>query len=678
MSDNLRAADPNHQRLLKACALVFVFLAAGLPGQGMEAVKDAERVYAEESFEKAFAIIVAAVPEDTKDRELRIAAAEVLSGISLKEYFAKNLKNAYDGFRKSLKYDSTNSIATQYFLKIRRENDVSSLANEGESRSKPVPSGGQATPQAGPRGSAPPAASGSAPAREDPWTAQSQLLAMEAELRSATQRLSSMESSVNGGTSGNDAMMQQLSQQQALIQNLIELQSRPQANSTAPSAQELAIMAQTMRILTDLADRDQGERNIIVQSDPAVKELVVGLNNRQDSLESNSRMTSVILIIVVAGGIVFLSMGFLAVFLVLRSRRRQGRSQTAFMPGNMVFPEIQGYSPSDAAAGRLDAPLASGGAFGLLPAPLNADTAEAMKVAMIKRDLLFADRLKRMHEEALSGTLSWDNVRKLLGDLETGLRSDILGAVERRLDEGDFISPESILPIVFPFMADYDDFLREKAERLARRALIEDKTGDQDGEASEADGPFGLKALLGISKSLDEIFKMNNKTLITARLSRSVGKALGMPMEECGLLYKAALAHDCGYLMLDKEKLQSILAKPEISEEDFNFIMSHTVLGLSYFGESEIHPDIKEGILHHHERNDGSGYPDGLKKDAIHRFAKIIGTVETYAALVSKRVYRKKHSNDEALAILIDGTRDKYDSDIVKAIAGAVSGPGKH
>jgi energy-coupling factor transport system substrate-specific component len=152
---------------------------------------------------------------------------------------------------------------------------------------------------------------------------------------------------------------------------------------------------------------------------------------------------------------------------------------------------------------------------------------------------------------------------------------------------------------------------------------------------------------------------------------------LGLSNDQSNLLYKAALAHDCGYLMLDKDELQRIVSKPEITEEEFGFIQSHAVKGPQYFSDIDLPEEFKQALLYHHERNDGTGYPDGLKKEQIPLFAKIISVAETFASLVSKRSYRDKHSLEHALAILKDGTRSKFDSDIVDALCKVASTIGR-
>ena len=99
-------------------------------------------------------------------------------------------------------------------------------------------------------------------------------------------------------------------------------------------------------------------------------------------------------------------------------------------------------------------------------------------------------------------------------------------------------------------------------------------------------------------------------------------------------------------------------------------------MGIGYFGEIELPVEFKNAIVHHHERNDGSGYPDGLRKESIPLFAKLIGIAETFSALVSKRPYRNKRDVAYALAIISDGARSKFDAAHVEALVKVASSIG--
>jgi energy-coupling factor transport system substrate-specific component len=123
---------------------------------------------------------------------------------------------------------------------------------------------------------------------------------------------------------------------------------------------------------------------------------------------------------------------------------------------------------------------------------------------------------------------------------------------------------------------------------------------------------------------------------------------------------------------MDEDQLKRVLGKPMLAEEDFEFIRGHTKKGVEYFKGVKMPEEFKDAILHHHERNDGSGYPKGLKGDAIPLFAKIIGVAETYVALTSMRPYREKLSYEAAIAVIRDGVGKRFDREHIDALAEAV------
>jgi HD-GYP domain-containing protein (c-di-GMP phosphodiesterase class II) len=167
-----------------------------------------------------------------------------------------------------------------------------------------------------------------------------------------------------------------------------------------------------------------------------------------------------------------------------------------------------------------------------------------------------------------------------------------------------------------------------------------------------------------------------DRSLVTAKLALGIARLKDLSKDDCDLIYKGALAHDAGYLMLDPSELKRIISTPEINEDEWKYIQSHVTHGLDYFGEAEIPELIRDAILHHHERNDGTGYPNGLHKCDIPLVAQIVGISETFASLLSNRSYRDKVEFGHAMAIIKDGARRKFDPDLVTILEQVVKASG--
>lgn len=103
----------------------------------------------------------------------------------------------------------------------------------------------------------------------------------------------------------------------------------------------------------------------------------------------------------------------------------------------------------------------------------------------------------------------------------------------------------------------------------------------------------------------------------------------------------AGLLHDIGKMKIDP----NILNKPgRLTKEEFKIIKQHATFGYEIIKAQTISQDIKNGVLFHHEKSDGSGYPLGIHGEQIPLYAKIISIVDIYDAMTSKRTYHEKHS----------------------------------
>ncbi|NLZ83616.1 MAG: HD-GYP domain-containing protein, partial [Clostridiales bacterium] len=116
------------------------------------------------------------------------------------------------------------------------------------------------------------------------------------------------------------------------------------------------------------------------------------------------------------------------------------------------------------------------------------------------------------------------------------------------------------------------------------------------------------------------------------------GGWLKLPKAEIRNLTLAGLLHDIGKLLIPKE----ILAKPDkLSNREYEIMKSHSMKGYEVLKDLPIDINIKYAALMHHERQDGSGYPNRFAKHQINKFAKIVSIVDVYDAMTSNRSYRK-------------------------------------
>jgi HD-GYP domain-containing protein (c-di-GMP phosphodiesterase class II) len=152
--------------------------------------------------------------------------------------------------------------------------------------------------------------------------------------------------------------------------------------------------------------------------------------------------------------------------------------------------------------------------------------------------------------------------------------------------------------------------------------------------------------------------------------SVSLGRQLGLPKHDLRSLAMGCMLMDVGKLRVDPALLQ---AERELTVEESAQMASHVNFGLEMIQESGvINQDVVDMVAHHHERYDGSGYPDGLAQDAIPTFARIAAIVDTYDAITTKRSYADAISPSDAIKLLYKSRDEDFQAELVEAFIQAI------
>jgi cyclic di-GMP phosphodiesterase len=133
--------------------------------------------------------------------------------------------------------------------------------------------------------------------------------------------------------------------------------------------------------------------------------------------------------------------------------------------------------------------------------------------------------------------------------------------------------------------------------------------------------------------------------------SEALGRRLGLPQEQCVALRRAGVVHDIGKIGVPEH----VLIKPgPLDEEEWEIMKQHPITGERICSPLKSFRLVLPIIRHHHEKLDGSGYPDGLKGDHIPLTARVLQITDVYDALTTDRPYRAALSHHEAIRIMLE------------------------
>ena len=190
-----------------------------------------------------------------------------------------------------------------------------------------------------------------------------------------------------------------------------------------------------------------------------------------------------------------------------------------------------------------------------------------------------------------------------------------------------------------------DEALREREERL-RHAL-----GD-------------TIAALGATVTMRDPYTASHQRRV-AQLASRLAARLGWSEEAIERLHTAALVHDVGKISVPAE----ILSKPtRLTEVEFELVKAHAAAGYDILAPIDFGGPVADIVHQHHERLDGSGYPQGLRGEEILPGARVLAVADVVEAMISHRPYRAALSLDVALAEIEEGRGSRYDSDACQAV----------
>lgn len=173
-----------------------------------------------------------------------------------------------------------------------------------------------------------------------------------------------------------------------------------------------------------------------------------------------------------------------------------------------------------------------------------------------------------------------------------------------------------------------------------------------------------LELMVGALEARDPYTSGHSRRV--SRMAVEIARVMGLPDRQTERIRVAALLHDVGKI---HEKYAAILQKPDrLTKDEWMLMQEHPADGEALVAKiSQLH-DILPGVRHHHEKWDGSGYPDGLKGDAIPLMARILTFADTIDAMTSTRPYRRGMSQEEVRLEIMNCAGRQFDPVIAERL----------
>jgi len=163
-------------------------------------------------------------------------------------------------------------------------------------------------------------------------------------------------------------------------------------------------------------------------------------------------------------------------------------------------------------------------------------------------------------------------------------------------------------------------------------------------------------------------------SLRVAQVALKIASRFKLPERRLEMLEYAALLHDVGKIGIK----DAILLKPQkLTASEYEVIKTHPLVGYEIVANVDFLREVAEIIRSHHERCDGSGYPDGKRAEELSLEARILAVADAFDALTSDRPYRRAFAIQEALQIMKNDERGRYDQEILGILEAIVKEEGK-
>ncbi len=219
------------------------------------------------------------------------------------------------------------------------------------------------------------------------------------------------------------------------------------------------------------------------------------------------------------------------------------------------------------------------------------------------------------------------------------------------------------ISIAAPSMVLYLFSLKDMNEKVEKAAEREIELLKEEHEAMQQMFEQTAMALASAIDAKDNYTHGHSRRV--AEYSRKIAEKTGRSKEKCDEIFYTALLHDVGKIGVPENIINK---KGKLTDEEFEVIKQHPVLGANILENIKGSPYLSIGAHYHHERYDGKGYPEGIAGEKIPMEARIIAVADSYDAMTSNRSYRKYMPQEKVRSEIENNTGTQFDPDAARCM----------
>ena len=203
------------------------------------------------------------------------------------------------------------------------------------------------------------------------------------------------------------------------------------------------------------------------------------------------------------------------------------------------------------------------------------------------------------------------------------------------------------------------EILTLRVKQIAELLRLQKRLSDEVEKKTKENEQLFLNVVSSLAGAIDaKDTYTNGHSSRVAEYSREIARRYGYNMKEQSDIYIIGLLHDVGKIGVP----DYVINKPgKLTDEEFAYIKKHPVIGSQILKNIKEMPKLSIGARWHHERYDGTGYPDGLVGEEIPEEARIIAVADAYDAMSSQRSYRKIMPQEKIRSEIINGSGTQFD-----------------